>query len=87
DYRPESSPWFSIMNFQITKSFTKGVELFAGVKNLLNFVQKDPILRPFDPFNRHTNIDNPSNYRFDTEYAYSTVEGIKGFIGFRYTLQ
>lgn len=87
DFRPGMSPWFSIMNIQITKKFNKGIELFAGVKNLLNFVQQNPILRPFDPFNRMVNINNPNNYDFDTTYAYSTIEGVKGFIGFRYVLQ
>ncbi len=87
DYRPEKSPWFSIMNIQLTKKFTKGVELYVGVKNLFNFVQKEPILRPFDPFNRNTGVDNPNNYRFDTTYGFTTTEGIKGFIGIRYTLQ
>ncbi len=87
DFRPSQSPWFSILNIQITKKFKKGFELFAGVKNLLNFVQQNPILRPFDPFNQNVNINNPNGYRFDTTYAYSTIEGIKGFIGFRYTLR
>ena len=87
DFRPSQSPWFSIVNIQVTKKFKKGFELFAGVKNLLNFVQRDPILRPFDPFNRAVAINNPNHYFFDTTYAYSTIEGIKGFIGFRYTLK
>ena len=87
DFRPSQSPWFSIMNIQVTKKFKKGFELFAGVKNLLNFVQRDPILRPFDPFNRTVAINNPNHYFFDTTYAYSTIEGVKGFIGFRYTLK
>ena len=87
DFRPSNSPWFSIMNIQVTKKFKKGFELFAGVKNLLNFVQQSPILRPEDPFNRYVAINNPNGYHFDTTYAYATIEGIKGFVGFRYTLR
>jgi len=87
DFRPGQSPWFSIMNIQIRKKFGRGFELFAGVKNLLNFVQQNPILRPNDPFNRSLAVNNPYDYHFDTTYAYSTIEGVKGFIGFRYTLQ
>ncbi|MDB5281754.1 MAG: hypothetical protein JWO06_829, partial [Bacteroidota bacterium] len=87
DFRPGKSPWFSLLNVQITKKFRKGVELFAGVKNLLNFVPKNSILRPYDPFNRTVAYNNPNNYRFDTTYAYSTIEGIKGFIGIRFILQ
>ncbi len=87
DSRPGKSPWFSIMNIQLTKKFTNGIEVYAGVKNLFNFIQKEPILRPFDPFNRQTGIDNPNNYRFDTTYGFTSTQGIKGFVGLRYTLQ
>ncbi len=85
DFRPSHSPWFGVVNVQVTKHFKKNIELFAGVKNLLNFIPKDPILRPYDPFNQYVNINNPLNYHFDTTYAYAVMEGIKGFIGFRYT--
>ena len=87
DYRPSHSPWFTIQNIQLTKKFNKGVELYLGIKNLFNFIQKDPILRPFDPYNQYININNPNNYRFDTTYGFTTTQGIKGFVGFRYTLQ
>lgn len=87
DYRPSHSPWFTIQNLQLTKNFNKGVELYVGVKNLFNFIQKEPIMRPFDPFNRNTGVDNPNNYRFDTTYGFTSTEGIKGYIGFRYTWQ
>ncbi len=69
DFRPTQSPWFCIMNIQMTKKFKKGVELFAGVKNLLNFIPKNPILRPDDPFNKQVSVDNPYNYTFDPSYT------------------
>lgn len=87
DYRPDHSPWFSIENIQVTKKFKNGIEIFGGVKNFLNFIEKDPILRAFDPFNRNVNVNNPNGYRFDTTYGYSPLEGVKGFIGIRYTLK
>jgi outer membrane receptor for ferrienterochelin and colicins len=87
DYRPTHSPWFSIENIQMTKKFKNGIEIFGGVKNFLNFIEKDPILRAFDPFNRNVNVNNPNGYRFDTTYGYSPLEGVKGFIGIRYTLK
>lgn len=86
DERPEKSPWYTIQNIQLTKKFRKGFELYLGLKNFFNFIQKEPILRPFDPFNRFTDIDNPNNYRFDTTYGFTTTRGITGFVGFRYTL-
>ena len=87
DYRPSQSPWFSLENIQVTKKFKCGIEIFGGVKNFLNFKEHNPILRPFDPFNRQANINNPNGYRFDTNYGYAPLEGAKEFIGFRYTLK
>jgi outer membrane receptor for ferrienterochelin and colicins len=87
DYRPEKSPWYTIMNFQISKQFMNGLEMYGGVKNLLNFVPKDPLLRPFDPFDKNITVNNPYGYTFDTTYNYAPIQGIKGFAGVRYTFQ
>lgn len=87
DERPGQSPWFTIMNFQVTKTFTNGIELYAGAKNLLNFIPEDPLLRPFDPFDKNITIDNPNGFTFDTSYNYAPIQGIKGFAGVRYTIQ
>lgn len=87
DFRPEKSPWFCIMNLQFTEKLKKGVEVFAGAKNLLNFIPKNPILRPHDPFNKEVTVDNPNGYTFDPSYNYAPIQGIKGYIGLRYTLQ
>jgi outer membrane receptor for ferrienterochelin and colicins len=87
DYRPSHSPWYTIQNIQITKKFNNGLQLYAGLKNFFNFIQKDPILRSDDPFNRNVNNNNPFGYRFDTTYGFTTTEGIKGFMGLRYILQ
>ena len=87
DFRPTHSPWFSLENIQVTKKFKCGIEIFGGVKNFLNFKEQNPILRPFDPFNRSVNVNNPNGYTFDTTYGYAPLEGAKGFIGFRYILK
>jgi outer membrane receptor for ferrienterochelin and colicins len=87
DERPGQSPWFTIMNFQLTKTFTNGTELYAGAKNVLNFIPEDPLLRPFDPFDKNITIDNPNGFTFDTSYNYAPIQGIKGFAGVRYTIQ
>jgi outer membrane receptor for ferrienterochelin and colicins len=87
DFRPERSPWFTLMNIQVTKTFTSGLEVYAGVKNLLNFVPDDPLLRPFDPFDKNVTVNNPNGYTFDTTYNYAPVQGIKGFAGLRYSIQ
>ncbi len=87
DFRAATSPWFCIMNLQATKKFKQGIEIFAGAKNLLNFIPKDPILRPFDPFNKEVAQNNPNGYIFDPSYNYAPIQGVKGYVGLRYTLQ
>ncbi len=87
DFRPEKSPWYNIANVQVRKSFNNGMEIYGGVKNLFDFVPKNPLMRPFDPFDKH--VDEPSNpyhYNFDTEYGYASMMKRRVFIGFRYTI-
>jgi outer membrane receptor for ferrienterochelin and colicins len=84
DFRPAKSPWFCIMNIQLVKKFPKGIELYAAVKNLLNFIPKQPILRPFDPFDKNIETDNPFGYSFDTAYNYAPLQGIRGLFGLKW---
>ncbi len=62
---------------------------YAGVRNLLNFVPKDPILRPFDPFDRDADdpVLNPHGYTFDPTYSYAPMQGRRAYFGLRYTRQ
>jgi outer membrane receptor for ferrienterochelin and colicins len=85
DFRPEYSPWFGIINLQATKTMGKW-EFYGGVKNLLNFIPGDPLLRPFDPFDKNIDQNNPYGYTFDTSYNYAPVQGVKGFFGVRFTV-
>jgi outer membrane receptor for ferrienterochelin and colicins len=87
DFRPAMSPWFSLINLQVTKSMNSNLEIYAGVKNLLNFLPKDPLLRPFDPFDKNISIDNPNGFSFDTSYNYAPMQGIRGMIGVRWTIR
>lgn len=86
DYRLEQSPWFTIQNIQISKKLKNGIEFYGGVKNILNFTPSDPILRPFDPFDKHITENNPNNYTFDPSYNYAPMQGRRFFIGIRYNL-
>ena len=85
DYRPQKSPWFAIMNVQVTRR-SGPWEWYAGLKNVLNFIPKDPILRPFDPFDKFIDVNNPYGYTFDPSYNYAPIMGTRVFIGCRYTL-
>ncbi|WP_322969815.1 TonB-dependent receptor plug domain-containing protein [Faecalibacter sp. LW9] len=88
DYRPEYSDTYMLTNIQVTKSWNQ-FEIYGGVKNLFNFVPKDPLMRPFDPFDNNADdpVSNPNGYTFDTAYNYAPLQGIRGFIGLRYTIR
>jgi len=89
DYRPEYSPFYSLANIQISKSFKSGFEVYCGIKNLFNFTPKDPLMRPFDPFDKNIDdpISNPYHYTFDTTYGYAPMQKIRGFLGIKYILK
>ena len=89
DFRPEYSPLYSLANIQVSKSFDSGFEVYCGVKNLFNFTPKDPLMRPFDPFDNNVNdpINNPNYYTFDTTYGYAPMQRIRGFLGVKYNLK
>ena len=85
DFRPEYSPWFTLANLQLTQRIGKKVEVYGGVKNLLNFMPNDPILRPEDPFDKRVNdpVNNPNGYTFDPSYNYAPLSGRRAFLGVR----
>jgi outer membrane receptor for ferrienterochelin and colicins len=90
DYRPSYSPWFTLINLQITKIIANNWHIYGGVKNLLNFVPKeDPILRPNDPFDKNINdpISNPNAYTFDPGYNYAPYQKARIFLGLRLILK
>lgn len=96
----ESKP-FSIQNIQLTKTFKNGIEVFGGVKNLLNWTPNkgNPfiIARTHDPFDEHLEYDtegnilatpdNPYALKFDPDYIYGSNQGIRMFLGLRYLIQ
>lgn len=86
DFRPDRSPWFTLQNIQVTKKFKNNLEIYGGVKNLFDFIPDNPILRPFDPFDKNISVNNPYGYTFDPSYNYAPVQGRRFFIGIRYNL-
>lgn len=98
DFRPSMSPWFGLINLQVSKTITKQLEIYGGVKNLLNFIPKDPLLHPDDPFDKRGGKyfddtgnprpdTNPYGYTFDTTYNYAPLQGARGIIGLRWTIE
>lgn len=98
DPRSGMSPWWSIQNIQFTYSGIKNFEIYAGIKNLLNWTPNKaaPFILPRtnDPFDHNVvynnngqvmaTPDNPYALLFDTSYVYAPNQGIRGFLGIRF---
>jgi outer membrane receptor for ferrienterochelin and colicins len=97
DPRNPYSPTWSIQNIQFVFDGFKQVELYGGIKNLLNFTPSrgTPFLvaRANDPFDKNVKLDsngqvlatadNPYALTFDPNYVYAPNQGIRGFLGVR----
>jgi len=101
DPRPDHSPVWSIQNIQFSKLLSKKIELFGGIKNLLNWTpaKSTPfiIARSHDPFDKKVQYDaggkvlatpeNPYALSFDPSYVYAPNQGIRFFGGVRFTIK
>ncbi|RWU09832.1 TonB-dependent receptor [Pedobacter chitinilyticus] len=101
DPRQPFSPVWSLQNIQFTYRGFKNLEVYTGVKNLLNFkpTRNNPfiIARANDSFDKQVQFDangnamatpnNPYGLTFDPSYVYAPNQGIRGFFGLRYTLK
>ena len=101
DPRPAFSPVWSIQNIQFTKLINRNIELFGGIKNLLNWTpaKESPFLiaRSHDPFDKKveydadgkilTTAENPYALSFDPAYVYAPNQGIRFFAGARFTIK
>lgn len=100
DPRSSKSPVWSIQNIQLTKKLKQGVEIYGGIKNLLNWTpaKSAPFLiaRSNDPFDKKVEFDNngqvlqtaenPYKLTFDPNYVYAPNQGMRGFLGVRWTM-
>ncbi|WP_346236696.1 TonB-dependent receptor [Niabella insulamsoli] len=100
DPRSAYAPWWSIQNIQLSRNIGEKIEIYGGVKNLLNWTpaKGSPFLiaRANDPFDKEVQFDaegraiatpdNPYGLTFDPSYVYAPNQGIRGFLGFRYQL-
>jgi outer membrane receptor for ferrienterochelin and colicins len=97
DPRQAYSPTWSIQNIQVVYTGFKKIEVYAGIKNLLNWTPNkgNPfiIARSSDPFDKNVSYDpngkvlatpsNPFALTFDPSYVYAPNQGIRGFMGIR----
>ena len=87
DTRSKNSPWYSIQNIQVTKKFMNSWELYGGVKNLLNFTPNaNSINSANNPFDVGVNTEENPELAFDPSYIYASNQGIRMFLGLRYTI-
>ncbi|WP_179318799.1 TonB-dependent receptor [Winogradskyella helgolandensis] len=100
DPREEYSPTWSVQNIQATYDGFNNLEIYGGVKNLLNWTPNkgNPfiIARADDPFDENVQFDgngdviatadNPYALTFDPAYVYGPNQGIRLFFGLRYNL-
>ena len=87
DPRAEFSPWFSIQNIQLSKKFTNSWELYGGVKNLLNFTPPtNSINSANNPFDEGIDTAQNPELAFDPSYVFASNQGIRAFLGLRYTI-
>jgi outer membrane receptor for ferrienterochelin and colicins len=96
DDRSEYSPWWSLQNIQVTKKFGSQLEVYGGAKNILNYTpSSSSIARAFDPFDRGVVFDasgsvvptpeNPNALTFDPSGLVAPNQGIRGFLGLRFS--
>ena len=97
DPRKSTSPVWSLQNIQVTKKFSSLVEIYGGIKNLLNWTPAKNnsfiIARSHDPFDKKVEYDgsgnvlatpeNPYALTFDPAYVYAPNQGRRLFLGVR----
>ena len=71
------SPFYVIMNAQITKSLGKYWEIYVGGENLTNYKQNYPII----------SADNPSSDDFDASMVWGPLSGIRAYLGVRFQIK
>lgn len=73
----ERSPFYVIMNAQITKRLGEHWEIYAGGENLTNYKQKHPLVAASEPFGND----------FDASMVWGPLSGIRGYVGFRFQMK
>lgn len=72
----DSSPSFALVNAQVTLSLMQYADLYLGVENLFDFMQKDPIL----------DAENPSGPYFDSALVWGPITGRMAYLGLRWRI-
>ena len=73
----ERSPFYVIMNAQVTKKLGEYWELYIGGENLTNYKQSHPIV----------SASNPGSDDFDASMVWGPLSGIRGYLGVRFQVK
>jgi hypothetical protein len=74
---PVKSPSFFVMNLQVSKFWQKGFEIYAGIENVLDYKQENPILASDQPFSPY----------FDGSLIWGPVFGRNFYLGLRFKIK
>lgn len=77
DRLPDFSPSFSVMNAQITRTFSSTFEMYIGGENIGNYRQEKAII----------GSNNPFGPNFDTSIVYAPVFGQMYYVGIRFKIK
>ena len=77
DRLPNYSPSFSLMNAQVTRTFSSTFEVYIGGENIGNYKQQKPIL----------GSDNPFGPNFDASIVYAPIFGQMYYAGLRFKIK
>jgi hypothetical protein len=67
---------YALLNSQLTRAFSTDFEIYAGLENIGNYTQANPIIE----------ADNPFANTFDTAQVYAPVFGRMIYTGLRWNL-
>ncbi|WP_348822756.1 TonB-dependent receptor plug domain-containing protein [Flavobacterium aestuarii] len=74
---PEHSPAYSLMNAQITRTFSRNFEIYIGGENIGNYTQSQAIV----------DAENPFGPNFDATILYAPVFGQMYYAGLRFKIK
>jgi outer membrane receptor for ferrienterochelin and colicins len=85
DFRSNRSSPYQLVDIKFERVAGATGVIFFSLKNIFDFLPNDPIMRPFDPFDKEINEaeKNPNGYTFDTTYNYAPMLGRRIVIGCR----
>ncbi len=72
---PEKSPSYTLLNGQVTYRWSR-IDLYVGAENLTDYIQKNPIINPGNPFDEG----------FDGSMIWGPLMGRKFYMGLRFTI-